>query len=306
MRAQPAHLDDADHRDLGQSGPIWRSEGRRPRERVEETVGEANFGEFLRNWPAVTFAVTFAVTLGAHVGVMTSVLMAAMDREWAAWGCSLESRAALCAVAEHEPLVAGLLAHDLGDVVRLVRRGTGGLPSADAGRVVAALLRGARAHPLVARALLQCLMVGVPREITRLGQMVAAWGSFDDALDEGLVMLGIVVMEWAGEDRPYAALDVLSAVRCRLRRQILGELAHRDHEISTTLATRHCLGEHGIEELRGVLGDARSLGLLPEDAALMTLIAVHGYTMGEVAEMTGKSHYELARQKKRAARCLVA
>jgi len=295
-----------DHTERHPSDLMRSPEGRCPTRRATEAQNEETFEKLLENPSVVTSVVTFLVTTGAHGGLMTCVLMAAMDREWVSWGHSSTSRTALRAVGETEPVVARLEAEDLGDVVRLVRRGPGGLAAGEAGKVVAALLRAAPAHPLIARAVVQCLVVGVPREIKRLGQMVRAWGSFDDALGEALAVLGMVVMEWAGEDRPYAALDVLSAVRCRLRRQIVAELAHRDHETAGTLETRPTPGRSAIDELAEVLSDPASSGLRPDDAALVALIAVHGYKMSEVAAMTGRSQYELARQKERAARCLVA
>jgi hypothetical protein len=229
-----------------------------------------------------------------------------MDREWAGLARSSESRVALRAAASAEPVVEDLGAVDLGDVVRLVRRGPDGLPPAEAAKVVAALLRAAPAHPFIARTVVQCLMVGVPGQLKRLGGMVTAWGTFDDALGEALVVLAMVIAEWAGQDRPYAALDVLSAVRCRVRRQIVADLDRRGREHSETLDVRSVPESNGLGDLTDILADPAGSGLRPGDAALITLIAVYGYRVSEVAAMTGRSPYELGKQRERVARCLVA
>lgn len=260
--------------------------------------------EFRRNSIPGTTLGTFLGTLWAHAAQMACELMVAMDREWTGLAHSSESRVAFRAAASAEPAIGVLGAVDLGDVVRLVRRGPDGLPPDEAAKVVAALLRAAPVHPLIVRTVVQCLIVGVPGQLKRLGGMVAAWGVFDDALGEALVVLGMVVAEWAGQDRPYAALDLLSAVRCRVRRQILAELDRRDRERSETLDARTVPDSNGLGDMSHVLADLAGSGLQPGDAALVTLIAVYGYRASEVAAMTGRSLHELGKRRQRVARCL--
>ena len=46
------------------------------------------------------------------------------------------------------------------------------------------------------------------------------WQDGEEFFGELLSTTWLVLQEWAGQDRPYAVLDLLSAIRCRVRRQL--------------------------------------------------------------------------------------
>ena len=46
------------------------------------------------------------------------------------------------------------------------------------------------------------------------------WQDGEEFFGELLSTTWLVLQEWSGQDRPYAVLDLLSAIRCRLRRQL--------------------------------------------------------------------------------------
>ncbi len=78
---------------------------------------------------------------------------------------------------------------------------------------------------MIPRALLQALVPGLLSVAKRL-----SWGRGGDWESGGPFFSDLVttawevIADWAGQDRPYAALDLLSAIRCRSRRQLV---AHR-------------------------------------------------------------------------------
>ena len=99
-------------------------------------------------------------------------------------------------------------------------------------RHVADLLEACPDHPLLPRALLQTLLPGIVAVARRL-----RWG--DRIGDEPAVFLGDmitlafeVITEWAGQHRPYAAPDILNALRCRMRRRLA-------NEATTTMPLEH-------------------------------------------------------------------
>ena len=51
------------------------------------------------------------------------------------------------------------------------------------------------------------------------------WRDGSEFFGDVLATTWLVLQEWSGQDRPYAVLDLLSAIRCRLRRQLFGDVA---------------------------------------------------------------------------------
>ncbi len=92
--------------------------------------------------------------------------------------------------------------------------------------IVRALLRDA-ADPQLHRALLQTLLPGI---VSVCRQLQFGRGIVEDpsmALDEAISLASELLVDWAGQDRQYAAPDLLSALRGRLRRWLLKEKAAR-------------------------------------------------------------------------------
>jgi len=225
--------------------------------------------------------------------------------DWRAISRGSESIRALELLAAKEPEVAATHALDLEELVGLLR-GTIGDPSATwAPRVLQAMLRAQSVHPLISRAILQALVPGLVTVARRL-----SWGSGGDWIDGGTFFSDLittaweVITEWRGEDRPYALLDLLSAVRCRMRRQILSRRSAREiavgPELERRLGVRASGGISDLEVLARTIEDLAGNQLDPTDAAVLYGNRVLGLSMTELARMTGRSRRFLADRRRRA------
>ena len=107
------------------------------------------------------------------------------------------------------------------DLVAHMRRASGRAAREEAARLVRVLLREAGADPFIPRLLVQVLVPGLVSVAGKLrwGQG-GDWQDGEEFFGELLSTTWCVVAEWAGQDRRYAVLDLLSAIRCRLRRQL--------------------------------------------------------------------------------------
>ena len=96
-----------------------------------------------------------------------------------------------------------------------------GVQREEAARLVRVLLREADADPFICRMLVQALVPGL---VTVAGKLQwgrgGEWQDGEEFFGELLATTWLVLQEWSGQDRPYAVLDLLSAIRCRLRRQL--------------------------------------------------------------------------------------
>ena len=164
-----------------------------------------------------------------------------------------------------------------------------GLSQLERAQLAASLLSCADKDPLLARALLQTLLPGLVAVARRLD-----WGrgrAEDPAtfLADLITAAYEVITEWGGQSRPYAAPDLLNAVRCRMRRRLVAER-------SPQLVSLEVLGDaepagtpmeptEGIEALVALLADGdQRLGII----ALYGR-EVLGFTYKELAERTGYS-----------------
>jgi hypothetical protein len=252
---------------------------------------------------------------------MTTDALRPLDRlaqDWEARRRSQASRDALRALARAEPDVARVRAADLGDLVEALIGSSGaagptgrGLPERDcAGALFRATLRSEHVHPMVSRALVQALvpgLVGVARRLTwgKGGEWESQGAFFVDAITTAWE----VVEGWSGQDRAYAVLDVLSAVRCRLRRrirrhhdlQMSERLASDDERLSESAAPA---GSDAEELARAIEREGRALD--PGDAAVLYAHRVLGYSLSEIAACSGHSRRFLAARRDRAASALIA
>jgi hypothetical protein len=244
---------------------------------------------------------------------MTTVSLRPIDRMNAEWGwmgrCS-ESRAALRSLAAAEPDVAELGAHNLADLVERLRLARDAAGRDHAASLVRAMLRSSAVHPLVPRALLQALLPGLVNVARRL-----SWGTGGDWADGGTFFADVVatawevIMAWSGEDRPYAVLDVLSAVRCRLRRQVERHRAGAG-QVALGLGAEEATevpaspGGLDLELLARTLDDLSGRGLDPGDAAVLYGHRVLGLTLSEMSRLSGRSRRQLSTRHQRAERVL--
>ena len=153
-----------------------------------------------------------------------------MTAEWRSVGRSPGAVRALRAVAGRDPGLSCLVFGTGNgpapcptpcDVVEHMRRASGRTQREEAARLVRVLLREADADPFVGRMLVQALLPGLVTVAGKLrwGQG-GEWQDGEEFFGELLATTWLILQEWAGQDRPYAVLDLLSAIRCRLRRQL--------------------------------------------------------------------------------------
>jgi DNA-directed RNA polymerase specialized sigma24 family protein len=196
------------------------------------------------------------------------------------------------------------------DLVEHLRRARGRAQREEAARLVRVLLREARCDPFIGRLLVQALVPGL---VTLAGKL--QWGKGGDWRDateffsDVLATTWLVLQEWSGQDRPYAVLDLLSAIRCRLRRQLLR--AKDLGQLSTTLETDHavareCRPETDLEELARLLIDMRREGMRTDEVEVLYAQHVLGFSIAELAAVTGRDRRVLYARRDRGLRRLCA
>lgn len=240
-----------------------------------------------------------------------------MDEDWAAVRRSPASRSAAARLAAAEPVVATLDVTDLGQIVSWLRpsrhfRSDQGPGPARAASVLQAMLRSQRVHPLVPRAILQAVLPGLVGVARRL-----AWGAGGEWEDGGSFLADVldtaweVIVQWSGDDRDYAVLDLLSAVRCRLRRRLVHHraLAQRpaavlDPGVEWSVPWRR--GATDLDELVRAIEDVTGNEIDEADAAVLYAHRVLGYTMTELAALTGRTRRHLGARRDRAVRAVLA
>jgi hypothetical protein len=152
-------------------------------------------------------------------------LLGQIRYEWLHVGHSTRARTAMAVLAQrHQDLDLGGLC-DLYDVVALLET-RGGRTVLERAEIVRALLEEA-GDPEIHRALLQTLIPGI---VSVCRQLRFGDGIVEDASETVGVALGLaseLLTDWAGQSRQYAAPDILSALRGRLRRWLLKEKAAR-------------------------------------------------------------------------------
>ena len=235
-----------------------------------------------------------------------------LSAEWEGVSRGPESRRAAALLSGAEPAVALLGADDLGALISALRRASGAAGRVDAARVVQAMLRSQSVHPLIPRAILQAVVPGLVNVARRL-----AWGSGGDWEDGGTFFADLVattwevIVSWSGQDRDYAVLDLLSAVRCRLRRQLLSQRSAHDQlelglDADAALLGRAGAGTSDLDLLAGAIEDLAGRGLDRSDAAVLYGTRVLGLSICELAQMTGRSRRHLTQLRQRAERQLCA
>lgn len=180
----------------------------------------------MRNVPATGAAkVTVWCVRGSVLGAMTNHtdVLGQLRKEWERKGRTAEARAALSGLVNHAPALGLDVLDDLCDVVRILEL-RGGRTVLERAALVQALLECAGA-PLIGRTLLQTLIPGV---VSVCRQLRFGDGIIRDPSETLTMALGLtseLITDWAGQSRQYAAPDILSALRGRLRRWLLKEKA---------------------------------------------------------------------------------
>lgn len=225
-----------------------------------------------------------------------------MRQEWQGISRSRAARQSLEDLASESHSIRSLGIKDLGDLVKVLEPGSG-LDAAERAHVVSELLRLSGDDPLVTRALLQTLLPGLVGVARRLG-----WGRAA-GMEPGVLMADLitlcfeVITEWRGQIRPYAAPDLLNAVRCRMRRQLAN--CHPSASLDSELerARDLCVAISDAEPFDEIGARLQALGadLDPLGAAGLYGREVLGFTYRELASMIGVSPRKLAEASRRMA-----
>src|SRR6185437_9261024 len=137
------------------------------------------------------------------------------------------------------------------------------------------------------------------------------WQTSEEFFCELLATAWLVVQEWAGQDRPYAVLDLLSAIRCRVRRQLF---RFKDQTPRTVpldpgrpdRSDRCDATESDLETLASVLVELRREGMRADEVQVLYAHHVLGYSIAELAVLTGRDRRALYARRDRGRRRLCA
>ena len=198
------------------------------------------------------------------------------------------------------------------DLVEHMRRAAGRVQREEAARLIRVLLREAGADPFICRMLVQALIPGL---VTVAGKLQwgrgGEWRDGEEFFGELLSTAWLVLQEWSGQDRPYAVLDLLSAIRCRLRRQLFRskELDNRSAEFGPDMAeagSDSSRRETDLEELTRMLIELRHEGMRPDEVQVLYAHHVLGYSIAELSVLTGRDRRALYARRDRGQRRLCA
>jgi hypothetical protein len=222
-----------------------------------------------------------------------------LSAEWQTVGKCCESRHAWLALCRHEPGLGVIEAGDLYDLVAHLREAPANGGRTDAALVVRLMLRSESVHPLLARAILQAILPGLVSVARRL-----SWGAGGDWTDGGAFFSDLVttawevISAWAGQDRQYAVLDLLSAIRCRMRRQFIEKAGRKDlplgPEFEDSVIAHASFGRTALDELANAIEEHVGHGLDPVDGAVLYGVRVLGLTTADLARMSGRSRRYLS------------
>jgi hypothetical protein len=154
-----------------------------------------------------------------------SDVLGQLRREWERVGRTSDARRALKMLNSRHPSLGLDALSDLCDVVKVLEKG-GGRCVLERAEIVRALLEES-GDDAIHRTLLQTLLPGI---VSVCRQLRFGEGIVEDPSETLSMALGFaseLLVDWSGESRQYAAPDILSALRGRLRRWLLKEKAAR-------------------------------------------------------------------------------
>jgi DNA-directed RNA polymerase specialized sigma24 family protein len=242
-----------------------------------------------------------------------------MTAEWRSVGRSGAAVRALQRVADRDPAMA-LLVRGSGvdppvcptpvDLLEHMRRATGRSGREGAAALVRVLLREAPVDPLIPRMLVQALLPGLVSVAGKLrwGQG-GDWEDGSEFFSELLSTTWLVLTDWSGQDRPYAVLDLLSAIRCRLRRQLFRAKERRLLATPLTadvLEHQFARPETDLEELSRILIELSHQGMRTDELQVLYAHHVLGFSIAELATVTGRNRRALYARRDRGQRRLCA
>jgi hypothetical protein len=236
-----------------------------------------------------------------------------LNSEWRTLGRSESAVRALHHLAERDPAISALvrgvdmadgsatacrpLCSTPADLIDHMRLATGNRGREDAAALIRIMLREAPGDALIVRFLMQALLPGLLTVAKRLrwGQG-GDWEDGSEFFSETLSTTWMVLFEWSGQDRPYAVLDLLSAIRCRMRRQLFRakDVQHLQVQMSAGASEPRATNtETDLEVLARTLIDLRQQGMRAEDVEVLYAHHVLGYSITELAFVTGRDRRSL-------------
>jgi DNA-directed RNA polymerase specialized sigma24 family protein len=246
-----------------------------------------------------------------------------LNTEWRTLGRSARAVHALHHLAEHDADLA-VLVHGPGsgspasppacptpcDLIDHMRQATGSRGREEAAALIRLMLRQSPLDPLIVRCLIQALLPGLLTIAARLrwGQG-GDWDDGSEFFSETLSTTWMVVSDWAGQDRPYAVLDLLSAIRCRMRRRLFRARDLRQQQLPLTSGVaepRARTTETDLEVLARTLIELRREGMPAEDVEVLYAHHVLGFSIAELALFTGRDRRSLYARRDRGRRRLCA
>jgi hypothetical protein len=245
-------------------------------------------------------------------------LIEQMRTEWASLARTRSSVAALERVAPRDPVLARLVLGDddhpapcptPGDLLHYMRQASGRVRREESAHLIRVLLREADADTFVVRLLVQALLPGLVNVAKKLrwGQG-GEWVDAEDFFGELVTMAWTVLEEWSGQDRPYAVLDLLSAIRCRMRRQLFRAKEEEfrvrpiDPGLAEHLAQQPAAVESDLEGLARILVDLHGDGMRTDEAQVLYAQHVLGYSIAELSALTGRNRRVLYMRRDRGRR----
>jgi hypothetical protein len=243
------------------------------------------------------------------VTAMDSPTIRQLRTEWQAIRTTPQSRTACERLAACEPVIAHLQVNDLAELVDMLSLSSHQLSRNEAAAVIAAMLRRAGIDVLIPRAIIQALIPGVVALARRIDSADGPWSDLDHFFVDGISCLWEQITTWSGTTHPYAAGDLLSGVRTRLRTLQATERRHRCRRVDSPDALDlipASIGRTGEELLAAELIEATGHGLTPADASLLYSTAVLGMSVAEVADHTGESVVRLRRRRRNVIAGMVA
>ena len=196
------------------------------------------------------------------------------------------------------------------DIVDHLRRARGRVEREEAARLISVLLRESAGDPFLSRMLVQALLPGLNGVAGKLRWGKGGeWRDTDEFFGELLETAWLVLQEWAGQDRAYAVLDLLSAIRCRMRRQLFRAKDHGGRAVPLGAETEESSwdrAESDLEELTRILIERHCNGMCPEEVQVLYANSVLGYSISELATVTGRDRRVLYAHRHRGRRNLCA
>jgi hypothetical protein len=177
--------------------------------------------------PAVNHAVRVTVSGPREPAGMTNTdILHHLRQEWRYYAHTPRARVAYIAFRDRHPELP--LAHITSSAELIAAlEPRGGLRVIERAQVVSALLHDGHDRD-IHRVLLQTLLPGVVSVCRSLNFGRGVVQESGEFMTEAITTLSELLTEWAGQHRPYAAPDILSALRGRLRRWLIKEKALRE------------------------------------------------------------------------------